>query len=130
MLVYFNSGHNSRKSLVKNTNEKDHVVENIQPLKDEKLNILFWNGFWNWPFFGMGVGNRGFVSNKCKYQNCYTTNQRKKITNSHTRVDAIVVHGFDEDLARLASTTVSTVFCRIFISCETILCFDRVSWEY
>ena len=55
----------------------------------------------------MGVGNRGFVANKCKYQNCYTTNQRKKITNNHTRIDAIVVHGPDDDLARLASTNVS-----------------------
>ena len=74
---------------------------------DEKLNILFWNGFWNWPFFGMGVGNRGFVSNKCKYQNCFTTNQRKKLINTHSRIDAIVAHGWDEDLSKLATKKVS-----------------------
>ena len=88
---------------------KDGIIENeeiVVSSKDEKLNILFWNGFWNWPFFGMGVGNRGFVSNKCKYQNCYTTNQRKKIRNNHTRIDAVVVHGIDEDLAKLANKNV------------------------
>ena len=88
---------------------KDGIIENeeiVVSSKDEKLNILFWNGFWNWPFFGMGVGNRGFVSNKCKYQNCYTTNQRKKIRNNHTRIDAVVVHGIDEDLAKLANKKV------------------------
>ena len=77
---------------------------------DEKLTILFWNRFWNWGYFGMGVGNRGFVSNKCEYSNCYTTNMRKKLMSRSTRIDAIVVHGWDEDLARLANTNVRVNF--------------------
>ena len=81
----------------------------LKGVDDERLNILFWNGFWNWPFFGMGVGNRGFIANKCKYQNCYTTNKRNKLRKSTTRVDAIVVHGFDADLAKLANTKVSLI---------------------
>lgn len=97
------------KSITTEENENSDNQDAALPSKNEKLNIVFWNGFWNWPFFGMGVGNRGFVANKCKYQNCYTTNQRKKITNNHTRIDAIVVHGPDDDLARLASTNVSRI---------------------
>ena len=95
------------KSDMPEENEDSNYQDAILNSKNETLNIVFWNGFWNWPFFGMGVGNRGFVANKCQYQNCYTTNQRKKITNKHTRIDAIVVHGPDDDLARLASTNVS-----------------------
>ena len=83
------------------------IIEPPLNIEDEKLNILFWNGFWNWPFFGMGVGNRGFVSNKCKYQNCFTTNQRKKLINKHSRIDAVVTHGWDEDLSKLATKKVS-----------------------
>ena len=80
--------------------------EMVISTKDERSNILFWNAYWNRPFFGMGVGNIGFVSNKCKYQNCYTTNQREKIRDKHTRIDAIVVHGIDKELAKLAKTNV------------------------
>ena len=94
--------------------KQDVIIDNeeiVKSTKDERLNILFWNSYWNWPFFGMGVGNRGFVSNKCKYQNCYTTNQREKIRDNHTRIDAIVVHGewvhgIDKELAKLAETNV------------------------
>ena len=57
----------------------------------------------------MGVGNRGFVANKCRYTNCYTTNVRKKLNNKLIRIDAVVVHGWDKDLAKLADTTVSII---------------------
>ena len=85
--------------------KQDVIIDNeeiVISTKDQRLNILFWNAFWIWPFFGMGVGNEGFVSNKCKYQNCYTTNQREKLGDNHTRIDAVVVHGIDDDLAKLA----------------------------
>ena len=81
-----------------------HPSLNIQ---DEKLYILFWNGYWNWPFYGMGEGNRGFVKNKCKYQNCFTTNQRAKLANKHLRIDAVVTHGWDNDLSKLTKQKVS-----------------------
>ena len=66
----------------------------------------------------MGVGNRGFVANKCKYQNCYTTNQRKKLLQKHTRIDAVVVHGWDDSLAKLANTKVSISMGRNQNSCK------------
>ena len=89
-----------------NQNEMMENEEIVVSSKDERLNILFWNKYWKLPFFGMGVGNKGFVQNNCKYQNCYTTNQRNKILDNHTRIDAIVVHGINEDLAKLANKNV------------------------
>ena len=88
--------------------KQDELIENeeIVVSKDERLNILFWNAFFQLPFFGMGTGNKGFVQIKCKYQNCYTTNERKKLGNNDTRIDAVVVHGIDKDLARLANKNV------------------------
>ena len=88
--------------------KQDEQIENeeIVVSKDERLNILFWNAFFKLPFFGMGMGNKGFVQIKCKYQNCYTTNERKKLGNNDTRIDAVVVHGIDEDLAKLANKNV------------------------
>ena len=83
--------------------KQDENEDIVVPSKDERLNILFWNKFYYLEFFGMGVGNEGFVKNNCKYQNCYTTNQRKKLKDNHTRIDAVVVHGIDEDLAKLAN---------------------------
>ena len=59
--------------------KQDENEDIVVPSKDEKLNILFWNKFYYLEFFGMGVGNEGFVKNNCKHQNCYTTNQRKKL---------------------------------------------------
>ena len=95
--------------------------DSFRGLQDEKLTILFWNGFWNWPFYGMGVGNRGFVSSKCKYTNCYTTNLRKKLSEKNKRIDAIVVHGWDKDLSKLVDTKVSII---IFNSCHSALTFN------
>ena len=86
--------------------KQDENEDIVVSSKDERLNILFWNRFWTLPFFAMGVGNKGFVQSKCKYQNCYTTNDRKKLENNHTRIDAVVVHGIAEDLAKLANKKV------------------------
>ena len=58
------------------------MIDTPLSVKKQTLTILFWNGFWNWPYFGMGEGNAGFVSNNCKYQNCYTINDRDKLTNN------------------------------------------------
>ena len=68
----------------------------------------------------MGIGNEGFVSNKCKYQNCYTTNQREKIRDNHTRIDAVVVHGMDGDLAKLAIKKVRVTIFWIVIAIRRI----------
>ena len=75
-------------------------------VQKQRLTILFWNGFWNWPYFGMGEGNAGFVSNNCKYQNCYTINDRDKLTNNLSTIDAVVTHGYDEALSQLGTKTV------------------------
>ena len=50
------------KSTTPEENEDSKYQDAILSSKNEKLNIVFWNGFWNWPFFGMGVGNRGFAN--------------------------------------------------------------------
>ena len=103
--------------------KQDELIENEEiavSSKDERLNILFWNKFWTLPFFAMGVGNEGFVQNKCKYQNCYTTNDRKKIKNTHTRIDAVVVHGMDGDLAKLAIKNVRVTIFWIVIAIRRI----------
>ena len=107
------------------------IVETINEPIEDNLTILFWNGFWNWPFFGMGVGNRGFVANKCQYQNCYTTNQRKKLLNQHTRIDAIVVHGWDDSLNKLARTSVSIINLNRSSNESNVTCFkiSLLSWQ-
>ena len=97
----------------------DDVIKNddiLRGLQDDKLTILFWNGYWNWPFYGMGVGNTGFVANKCRYTNCYTTNLRKKLSQKNKRIDAVVVHGWDNDLSKLSDTKVSIIIYNI---CDT-----------
>ena len=48
---------------------KEHANDNIT--------ILFWNFFWE--IDRMGEGNSGFVKNKCKYTNCFTTNNRSEL---------------------------------------------------
>ena len=62
---------------------KEHANDNIT--------ILFWNFFWE--IDRMGEGNSGFVKNKCKYTNCFTTNNRSELYLPDKRVDAVVVHG-------------------------------------
>ena len=58
----------------------------------ERKTILFWNSYWDWRYFQMGVGNRGFKS--CpEFKNCYTTTTKTKLTNPHEIIDAIVFHG-------------------------------------
>ena len=65
---------------------------------NNKITILFWNGFWKWPFYGMGEGNTGFISHHCKYTNCYTTNQRTELFQQNKKIDAVIVHGWNRDL--------------------------------
>ena len=72
---------------------------------DKKLTILFWNGFWKWPFYGMGEGNTGFISHKCEYTNCYTTNNRKELFQADKIIDAVIVHGLDKDITDKIETS-------------------------
>ena len=46
----------------------------------------------------MGGGNLGFLAQKCKYTNCYTTIQRRDLFQSDKRIDAVVIHGWNRDL--------------------------------
>ena len=59
---------------------------------EDKKTILFWNSFWHWKHFQMGVGNRGF-QNCSSYKNCFTTTRRSKLQDPHIVINAIVFHG-------------------------------------
>ena len=64
-----------------------------------RINILFWNGFWQWPYHGMGKGNKGFIAHNCKYTNCYTSIKRSELFQSDKIIDAVIVHEWDKDLS-------------------------------
>ena len=82
--------------------------------KETNITILFWNSYFIWKYYGMGYRNKGFIKAGCKYTNCYTTTNRKKIVDNNTRIDAVLVHSFEEKLAHLAAHGVS----ELEISCE------------
>ena len=68
------------------------IMKQTKHLQTERKTILFWNSYWNWRHFQMGVGNRGFKL--CpRFSNCYTTTRKSKLTDPHEIVDAIVFHG-------------------------------------
>ena len=69
---------------------------------ENKKTILFWNSYWHWSHFQMGVGNRGFA--KCSNTNCYTTTRRSKLQNPLEIIHAIIFHGVGlkkEDVIKL-----------------------------
>ena len=43
------------------------IEESILVQSSQKKTILFWNSYWHWNHFKMGVGNRGF--SKCPMKN-------------------------------------------------------------
>ena len=66
-------------------NEDDEVTKT-------KKTILFWNSYWHWGHFKMGVGNRGF--SQCSFSNCYTTTMKSKLLkNPRVIVNAVIFHG-------------------------------------
>jgi len=66
-------------------NEDDDVTKT-------KKTILFWNSYWHWGHFKMGVGNRGF--SQCSFSNCYTTTMKSKLLkNPRVIVNAVIFHG-------------------------------------
>ena len=67
-------------------------ISQVIKREEEKKTILFWNSYWHWKHFQMGVGNRGF-QNCSMYQNCYTTTRRSKLRDPHIVINAIVFHG-------------------------------------
>ena len=72
----------------------DKSVKKVKTVKtiNKRKTILFWNSYWDWRYFQMGVGNRGFKS--CpEFKNCYTTTRKTKLTNPNEIIDAIVFHG-------------------------------------
>ena len=46
----------------------------------------------------MGEGNTGFISHKCEYTNCYTTNDKNELFQTDKIFDTVIVHGLDKDL--------------------------------
>ena len=90
--------------IVGNVEQYEPKVTFIQPVQilvnisqviksEEKKTILFWNSYWHWKHFQMGVGNRGFQN--CSFTNCYTTTRRSKLRDPHVIIHAIVFHGVD-----------------------------------
>ena len=49
------------------TNYSTTIIEDSIVQSSQKKTILFWNSYWNWNHFKMGVGNRGF--SKCAMKN-------------------------------------------------------------
>lgn len=77
----------AKGSIVKSGQGQEDVTREAKT----KVIILFWNSYWIWSHFGMGVGNRGFIQAGCEMINCHTTNNRAKFKVA----DAIVFHGED-----------------------------------
>ena len=55
----------------------------------KKVIILFWDPYWQWSDFGMGIGNAGFVRFNCTCRNCFTTTDKRQARFA----DAIIFHG-------------------------------------
>ena len=99
-------------------NVENQLIPTAQPVQAQnvpkqrtvnkpRITILFWNSFFHWTFYGMGVGNRGFAKIGCKYTNCYTTTDHNKLNNLKVRVDAVVVHSYDSMLEENLKNQVS-----------------------
>ncbi len=73
-----------KKMMAKVKNAKKTCKSN-----DKTITILFWNSFWIWPDYGMGLGNAGFLEHNCSCSNCHTTTDRKQAAVA----DAIIFHG-------------------------------------
>lgn len=58
--------------------------------KDKKF-ILQWTNSTSAPFYFMKVGNLAFVRNKCKYTNCFVTNNTQFLDES--QFDAVIFNG-------------------------------------
>ena len=105
----------STSSQEDNEEEATEVPENVGSVprqasnrqENDNITILFWNSYFIWKYYGMGYRNKGFIKAGCKYTNCYTTTNRKKIVDNNTRIDAVLVHSFEEKLAHLAAHGVS-----------------------
>ena len=67
------------------------IAKGVKKHGNDNITILFWNFFWE--IDRMGEGNSGFVKNKCKYTNCFTSNDRADLYRTDKRVDAVIVHG-------------------------------------
>ena len=67
-------------------------ISKVIKSEENKKTILFWNSYWHWKHFRMGVGNRGF-QNCSSYKNCFTTTRRSKLRDPHIIINAIVFHG-------------------------------------
>ena len=52
---------------VRNVTTNYSTIEDSIVQSSQKKTILFWNSYWHWNHFKMGVGNRGF--SKCPMKN-------------------------------------------------------------
>ena len=69
-----------------------NTVKSVNKTAVKRKTILFWNQYWDFKYFKMGAGNRGFKP--CpNFHNCYTTTRRSKLINKHEIIDAVVFHG-------------------------------------
>ena len=91
-------------SLPEIDSSKKQVIstKSINRKPSKRKTILFWNSYWEEKYFEMGVGNREFKS--CpKFNNCYTTRRKSKLTDENEIIDAIVFHGVvsDHDISQI-----------------------------
>nr|XP_040580366.1 uncharacterized protein LOC121128827 [Lepeophtheirus salmonis] len=89
-------------------NKEDDILDKSLPKNDGKsllveasgnnkrYNILFWNEYFSYSYFGMGLYNEGFLKNKCQFTNCYNSNIQSKWKSG--KFDAIVFHGLQESM--------------------------------
>ncbi|CAB4059255.1 E2.4.1.214 [Lepeophtheirus salmonis] len=108
------------KSLSKNDG-KSLLVEASG--NNKRYNILFWNEYFSYSYFGMGLYNEGFLKNKCQFTNCYNSNIQSKWKSG--KFDAIVFHGLQESMnvkdiamlkkAREAKRTFHIPFLKTFL---------------
>ncbi len=68
---------------------QDQDIDETVSCSNKTITILFWNTFWIWPDFGMGLGTSGFMEHNCTCFNCFTTTDRKLASVA----DAIIFHG-------------------------------------
>lgn len=77
-------------------------IEEEEAVEDTKKTILFWNSYWHWGHYKMGVGRRGFA--QCSFSNCYTTTMKSKLLkNPRVIVDAVIFHGVGLNVEEIKS---------------------------
>ncbi|VVD04032.1 unnamed protein product [Leptidea sinapis] len=127
-----------KESAFKNISEGNYSVS----IENNNMKyILQWTSKSRPPFYHMGEGNSAFIENKCKYTNCYVTDDRNYFPNE-TDFDAIAFNGMDvsgispAQIPKLRSTKQKYVFGAMESADNFPLCaqyldgFFNWTWTY